>query len=360
MSYRNYYPSQILINKRIEKTELCGNVLDAVTGKKPNVRIRYLKEEEPSALSGKTLVLTENKGAWLKSCPGTTGNYLCCNYQILNFATNCSMICNYCILQFYFEQRHMTVYCNTDEMFRELDREIKKKNRPYLRIGTGEFTDSMCLDHLTGFSRMIVPYFVNAPRCILELKTKADDVRNLLKMRPDNRIIISWSMNAEPVHEKEEHGTATLSARLKAAQKCEAAGYKLGFHFDPIIVFEGWEAAYEKTVDRIFDHIRKPENVAWISLGCLRYPPMLNDWIRKKFPGSSLPFSEFIMGNDGKLRYIKPVRIDVYRKMNRWIQERAPGAVVYLCMESPSVWDAALGKAYKCNQPIAALLSKAI
>ena len=361
----SYYPHKVLVDARVKSEPYCKKIVSSL---KPGIPVQYLPEEGvPEYLSTPTgretgnknnrLILTANKGAWLKPCPGTTGNYICCNYQILNFGTNCNMNCSYCILQAYFQHSEMTIFCNLNDMFAELEKRLAKTNRPFLRIGTGEFTDSLCIDHITGFSKIIVPFFAEADRAILELKTKTNQIENLLALEPRRKIVVSWSMNSERISRSEEHGAVSLEARLNAAAECERAGYWTGFHFDPIIIYDGWEKEYKESVDRIFDSVKNPDNIAWIILGCLRYPPFLDKIIRERFPDSMLPYGEFIRGNDNKLRYFKPLRIKVFRKMNEWIKRRSPKASVYLCMESPSVWKAALGRSFNTNKPVAKLLS---
>ena len=48
----------------------------------------------------KETVLTRHKGEFLKKCPGSDGQ-VCCNYFVINFASNCPMDCSYCYLQEY-------------------------------------------------------------------------------------------------------------------------------------------------------------------------------------------------------------------------------------------------------------------
>jgi spore photoproduct lyase len=43
------------------------------------------------------------------------------------------------------------------------------------------------------------------------------------------------------------------------------------------------------------------------------------------------------------MRYFKPLRIDLYRKIVDCIREYAPDALVYLCMEDDEVWQKSLG-----------------
>ena len=52
-----------------------------------------------------------------------------------------------------------------------------------------------------------------------------------------------------------------------------------------------------------------------------------------------------VKGYDGKLRYFKKNRIEIYKKMNKWIKELGNNTVpVYLCMESAQVWKQVFGK----------------
>ena len=50
------------------------------------------------------------------------------------------------------------------------------------------------------------------------------------------------------------------------------------------------------------------------------------------------------MPPDGKYRYPQPVRIDIYRKMYRWIRQFDRQVHVYLCMENAAAFRWALGR----------------
>jgi spore photoproduct lyase len=142
----------------------------------------------------------------------------------------------------------------------------------------------------------------------------------------------------------DEWKTATLARRLSAAQRCAEHGYRIGFHFDPLIVHDEWERNYREVVEQLFRAV-PAERIIWISLGALRFPPSLKPIIQERFPQSRILYEEFIIAEDGKLRYFKPIRVELYRKMVEWIREQAPQAFIYLCMESADVWEKVFGKA---------------
>jgi spore photoproduct lyase len=250
------------------------------------------------------------------------------------------MDCAYCILQSYFHPPVLQFFVNHNDLFKELGR-IFSDNKIH-RIGTGEFTDSLIWELWTDFSNRLVPAFAVQKQAILELKTKTTAIDRLEHLPHNRKIITAWSINTPRVISAEERGTASLTARLKAAARCESWGYPLAFHFDPILIYDGCEAEYAHAVKQIFHHV-SPENVAWISLGTFRFMPALKPLIQKRFSESKIVYGEFITGLDGKMRYFKPLRIEIYRKIIARIREYAPRVCIYFCMEDDEVWQKTLG-----------------
>ncbi len=294
---------------------------------------------DPVGAGKKTLLLTRNKGAFLKKCPGTR-NYICCGYQILHIGTFCTMDCSYCILQSYFHPPLLQFFVNHDDLNAELDTALQKDGT--MRIGTGEFTDSMIWEPWTDLSRILVPKFGRQNRSILELKTKTVAIDNLKDLDHNRKTIMAWSVNTEKVVREQERNTTTLSARLKAAKKCQDWGYPLAFHFDPMVVYPGCENDYQKVLEKIFE-VARPENIAWISLGTFRFMPSLKPIIERRFPKSKILYGEFIRGLDGKARYFMPLRIRLYKEMADWMKKNAPGVLAYYCMEDETVWKKTFG-----------------
>jgi spore photoproduct lyase len=289
---------------------------------------------------GKTvLFLTRNKGAFIKPCPGTSV-YSCCGYQILHIGTYCTMECTYCILQSYFHPPLLQYFVNHDDLLEELDQLFMKKS--ITRIGTGEFTDSIIWEAWTDISRLLVPKFAKQSRAVLELKTKTIDIDGLKHLHHNRKTIVAWSLNSDRIIQNEERRTASLSERLHAAAQCESWGYPLGFHFDPLIIYDGCEDDYKQVIKQLFSQVSS-ENIAWISLGALRFMPSLKPIVEKRFPKSKIMYGEFILGLDGKMRYFKPIRIALYTKMVSWIREYAPRVRVYFCMEDDEVWEKSIG-----------------
>jgi len=298
-------------------------------------------EKEPVSQGKQMLLLTQNRGSFVKKCPGTK-SYICCGYQILHIGTYCTMDCSYCVLQGYLNPPALQFFVNQDVMFRELGHLFACDPPPFHRIGTGEFTDSLIWEPWTGINNTLVSFFATQDRIVLELKTKTCHIGNLKNIAHKRKTILSWSVNTPSVIRAEERGTASLRARIEAAAQCQAWGYPVAFHFDPLILYPGWEKDYRKVVNKIFDVVA-PDNIVWISLGSMRFNTSLKPIIQKRFANSRIVYGEFVPGLDGKMRYFKPLRIALYQKIAAWIKEKAPDVGVYLCMEDEEVWNKVLG-----------------
>jgi len=209
-------------------------------------------------------------------------------------------------------------------------------------LGTGEFGDSLALEELTGLHEQLMPMFAQHPNAFLEIKSKWHRLEHLLSLGPNPQVIFAWSLNPPELVVEAERGAASLKSRLQAATQAAAAGFRLAFHFDPLIYFPGWEQAYQETVTRL-GNVAPPERIAWISLGSLRFPPPLRQIMFRRFPLSRLAAEEMVRGPDGKLRYFKSLRVEMYGRLQEWLAEVLPGVRLYLCMESPRVWREVFG-----------------
>jgi spore photoproduct lyase len=252
------------------------------------------------------------------------------------------MDCSYCVLQGYLNNPLLTLYTNWDDLLREINGFLSIDRPSLFRLGTGELSDSLALESPFPFSKFLIPFFAERHNAILELKTKSVNVGPLLPLNHRGRTVISWSLNPTKMIEREERRTAPLKERISAARDCQEKGYPLGFHFDPLIYHEGWEKEYQETIHQLFKEI-DPKRVVWISLGGFRYPPDLKAIAEERFPKTGMFLGELFPGRDGKFRYLREIRTEMYQKMVRWLKEIDPHLFIYLCMESKEVWEKVFG-----------------
>lgn len=339
---------KIFVDKKIEGDKFARKIIDRL----PGVPVEVVDEQEkvedeirlspdPVGLGKRFLFLTETK-SFLRPCPCTPG-CLSCGYWNIDLDQNCPLDCSYCILQAYLKNKPLTLSVNRSQLENEVKNFLGGKRSAAVRIGTGELTDSLALDWLTENSVFLAELFGKGEKCWLEFKTKTAEIKNLLSLKPLPNVVLAWSLNPEKVISEEEKGTASLASRLAAAKTAVEHGYRIGFHFDPIIHYEGWLEDYARVIHLIFKEIPK-EAICWISLGTLRFSPELPDVARPRFSESKLYEQEFVRGWDGKFRYPRPRRIKIYNKMIEIFDDYRAVDKLYLCMESKGVYGQTLLK----------------
>jgi spore photoproduct lyase len=318
----------------------------------PGVPVEVIRDREALNTSGRdraawlalaktTLLLAVQKGPFWRECPGTR-DYICCGYQVLQVTLNCPMDCTYCVLQGYVNVPAITVFVNVEDLLEELETRWAQQPDRVWRLGTGEFGDSLALDGLMGLNELLIPRFAHRGQAILEIKSKWPQLEPLLHLGPNPQVIFAWSLNPPEIIAGEEKFAASLESRLKAAAQAVSAGFRVAFHFDPLIYFPGWEEAYERTVERLGAAVPS-QAIAWISLGGLRLLPPLRQFMLQRFPTSRIAAQEMVLAPDGKLRYFKGLRVEMYGRMREWLTQATPEALVYLCMESPRIWQEVFG-----------------
>ncbi len=348
-------PRKVVVEAEVAGSVLVRTLRNSLPGARFDVvdEIPGRTEHDPERLE-----VVAFRGRFLKSCPGTR-HYHCCGYRILHFGAQCSLQCSYCILQAYLNQPNLRLFGNTDTLFRELDEELDASPGRILRIGTGEFTDSLLLDPWTGFSRMAIPHFAGKPGAVLELKTKTDFIGNLAELDHGGHAIVGWSLNAQAVRRREEPLAASLSARLAAARACAGWGYHLAFHFDPMIEHPGWKQGYGEILDRLFESV-DPARIVYISLGAFRFMPELKAAMQATHPRSRILHGEFIRGLDDKMRYFRDIRVELYSFMVERIRRADPDLCVYLCMEGSDIWRESFGFSPDEKGGLPAMLDRAV
>lgn len=330
-----FYPKDIFIEdaasdsflaKRFKKLFTKANFHRINSLKKYLAARRGFRIEDYNRRRDAVFIVNENRD-FFKKCP-CTKSAQSCGYHIFNLGFGCIFECNYCFLQCYTNSPGIILPANISAFFDK----FKLYKRPGMRIGTGEFSDSLALDDITRYAPEIINFFKGHKGVAFEFKTKSVNIGNVLKAAHSGNIVVSWSLNPERVIRENEYLTPSLEERLIAAGKCARAGYRTGFHFDPVIYFDGWEKQYKGLVEELFDRV-KPANIPWISVGAFRFPPQLKQIIENRFPQNKILDEELLLGYDNKLRYPNNIRYNIYNKMFQTLGKYYPKSNIYLCME---------------------------
>lgn len=355
-----FVPREIYVEEAVADLPFTRQVIDRCIGvpvrSVPCARelIAAFQQAPPPGFSGKRcLLLCRNRGRFIEPCPGTAPPYRCCRYVILNTGTGCPLDCSYCVLQAYLNNPFITLFANRDELAGELSGGSLPPGA--LRLGTGEYMDSLALEHLTGTVSFAAQLLRRHPRLVLELKTKTTAIEALLEHDCSRCMIAAWSLNSLAVARAEEHGAAPVPERIAAAARLAARGYRVAFHFDPLIHHPGWQAGYRETIAMLAAAV-PPERVAWVSVGSLRFMPPLKRIAEARFPSTAIYTGEFVPGLDGKMRYLQDIRLEMYREVIGQLRRWVPDGCIYYCMEHPRVWQQTMGWTPASNDEVKALL----
>ncbi len=282
------------------------------------------------------VILNNFQGRTVQECPCTRG-VLGCGYHVINTCFGCLYDCTYCFLNSYLNTFGIRQIIDLDEILEKLEG-IAAAGRGIRRIGTGEFTDSLMFDEVTGIASSIIERVKDSPRVMVEFKTKSSNIGHLLSIKEKGNAVLSWSINTETVISGYEADTAPLAERLGAAGRAANSGYLVAFHFDPIVDYRGCGEEYIRVVDLLMSAV-PAERIAWISMGCFRFSPLFKDAIREKFPREALTCAELFPSFDGKFRYLKQKRVALYGLLYQRIIQYTDRIPVYLCMEPIEIWD---------------------
>ncbi|MCX5804522.1 MAG: hypothetical protein NT010_00430 [Proteobacteria bacterium] len=299
---------------------------------------------------------TEAKGNIVRDCPGTK-YHICCGYKTIDLIEGCVMSCSYCILKAYINTPYIKINKDIPYIISQIKIAINAETDHILRFGTGELSDSLALDHKLGLNRPLIEFFGETKKALLELKSKWAYITHLVPyLNPYT--VISFSLAPQNIINKEEKRTSPLYKRLRAARKAQELGCFVGLHFDPVIIYEGFEKDYEYLINDI-GRILDLKKVIWVSMGLLRFPPKLLDRFIEE-GRTNLLYGEFIRGEDGKYRYIKQERIKVYRMLYDLLKDKEEDLFVYLCMERDDVWKKVTGLNIEDNEALIGLFDKRI
>jgi len=340
-----YIQKSVLDNQRIQKIlPQFKNTEIQVINEIKEVPTHYIDKK-------KSIIFGEQNGSFIKKCP-CTPNYLGCEYWVVELSVGCLYDCTYCYLQEYQNIFATSFYVNFDKLYQEFDGLLRENPDELYRIGFGEYADSLFLDEVMNYTYEISDYLSKKhENYLIEYKTKSNNISNLLKFKPTGKEVVGWTINTIKICNSEEKYAANFYERLEAMQQCVNHGYFVAVHFDPVISYDGWERDYKFVVDEIFKRIDK-NMIIWISIGSLRFNSKLKPIIEYRHPDTKIIYGEMIKGADNKSRYLKSIRIELYKKIVGYLKEKDENVFVYFCMEDNDVWKEVLGLDVRTNEEI--------
>ena len=293
---------------------------------------------------GKTKKLMSDQKLVLSRCPCPVDGEKtrCCKLRTLDAVMQCAFGCSYCSIQAFYNENEIRIVSNLREKLERME-----IGDDVWHIGTGQASDSLLLGDDYGTLSALATFAEKHQNIVLEMKSKAG--RDVFNRPWPRNMVFTWSLNAPTIIEKEEHFTASLSERLRMAQKARDNGNLVGFHIHPMFYFKGWEKEYGEVVEAIVSTFR-PEEICMIGIGTLTFTKAVIKRLREMGQESKVLQMEL---TEAAGKYSYP--LDKKEKMFRHIyasfpEEYRKGVFFYLCMEDPSLWKPVLEREYSSDK----------
>jgi spore photoproduct lyase len=306
-----------------------------------NFRLKNIPKEQ------KFTFKTEAKeGFGLGLCPVASEKTRCCNLLTLDAVESCGFDCSYCSIQSFYNQNTITF----DATFKEKLLNLQLDPNKTYHIGTGQASDSLMFGNREGVLDALFEFARKNPNVILEFKTKSDNISYLLENDVPKNILCTWSLNTPTIIENEEHLTASLDKRIRAARRVADKGVKVGFHFHPIVEYVGYLDEYQEVYEQLILQF-KPSEVALVSFGTLTFiKPVIKQLREREFRSkiTQIPHEDA----SGKTSYPEATKIEMfshaYKSFKAW-QSGEDRVFFYLCMEPHELWAKTFGYQYATN-----------
>ena len=293
-----------------------------------------------------TFKVAEKQGFGLGLCPVASEKTRCCNLMTLDAVESCGFDCSYCSIQSFYNQNTITF----DSSFAEKLLNLQLDPNKTYHIGTGQASDSLMFGNREGVLDALFLFAKNNPNVLLEFKTKSDNIKYLLEHDVPKNILCTWSLNTPTIIENEEHLTASLDKRIQAARKMADKGVKVGFHFHPIVEYEGYLAEYKRVYERLQKEFL-PSEVALVSFGTLTFiKPVIKQLRGREFHTkiTQIPHEDA----SGKTSYPEKTKVEMfkhaYESFAAW-HKGEDKVFFYLCMEEHQMWAKTFGYQYSTN-----------
>ncbi|MHC4173637.1 MAG: SPL family radical SAM protein, partial [Planctomycetota bacterium] len=262
-----FTPDIIVITKDSFQTRQQRNLVGAICGIYPKAQIIEkldlphnrveLGSSEALALhyqGKKTLVFGIHKSAL--RCSDEDDNS-CPNYWHFSPYGFCPYDCQYCYLAGTTGVKHsptVKIFLNLPEILNQIGKIASKFDKP-TSFYLGKLQDGLALDPLTGYCRVMVPFFARQKQARLILLTKSANVENLLDLDHRGYTILSWSLNPPKVSATFERNVPSPDERIAAIQKCAEAGYPIRAVIMPVIPVEDWQNTYGDFLENLLTSV---------------------------------------------------------------------------------------------------------
>jgi spore photoproduct lyase len=233
-----------------------------------------------------SLILARKHRSFVTAAPEGFGIAGARNF-LISHLHNCIYDCRYCFLQGMYRSAHYVVFINYEDFQWAIEERIRSLRGEPAWFFSGYDCDSLALEPVTRFAASFVPFFARFPQSFLELRTKSTQVKSLLEMEPPPNVIVAFSFTPAEVQAAVEHLTPSVDRRIRAMERLQERGWRLGLRFDPLIWDPRFRDQYRRLYGAVFGAVRA-ESLHSVSLGPFRLPPDYFRTLARLYPEDPL------------------------------------------------------------------------
>lgn len=248
--------------------------------------LRGEDERETYSISKRTLAIVTAPPSQFKLSPIPPS----ADWQF-HIAEGCPGHCQYCYLAGSLSGPPVIrVYANLPQILENLGRYERPGSETSYEVSC--YTDPLGIEHLTGSLAECIRYFGSREDGYLRWVSKFSHVEGLLDLPHNGHTRCRVSVNAAPVSQRLEGGTASVEERLQALRRLGLeGGYPLGIVIAPIMPIDNWQEHYTQLLDRMSELIDFDCDLTF-ELISHRFTPGSKEVLMNWYPNTKLDMDE--------------------------------------------------------------------
>lgn len=233
-----------------------------------------------------------------------TPNHKVSDFLVPYTSSGCSAMCLYCYLVCNYNKcSYLRLFVNREEMLDRIKKHAVKAEQDFT-YEIGSNSDLVLENTITGNLEWTISQFSGNPYGFLTFPTKFNMVDSLLPLNHRGRVIMRMSVNPQPIIQKVELGTSSLTARIQALNKMCDAGYPVGLLIAPVILLDDWKEQYKKLILQLADELSpKVKTNAFIEIIFMTYSFVQNVINTEAFPNAINLYDKLQMTGRGRGKY---------------------------------------------------------
>ncbi len=256
------------------------------------------------------------------------------DYLVPYTSSGCTAMCLYCYLVCNYNKcSYLRLFVNREQMFEKIIK-VSNKSEKELTLEIGSNSDLILENTITGNLEWTIPQFAEHGKGFLTFPTKFNMVDPLLNLNHKGKTIIRVSVNPSDIIKNIEFGTSNLESRVKAINKLQEAGYKVGILLAPIVLVDGWQEKYSELIKYLDSALSKEvKQKAFFEIIFMTYSYIHRVINQDAFPSAVNLYDKEIMTGRGQGRYTykpevrKEAEIFLRQELNKYFKEEK---IVYI------------------------------